>query len=66
MGNVEVQVTLDNQISGINNWATVNTVAFDGTETDPVAVNFNGIVSYLRFKFDADPADKITKILVRN
>jgi hypothetical protein len=66
VGNVEVQVTLDNQISGINNWATVNTVAFDGTETDPVAVNFNGIVSYLRFKFDADPTDKISKILVRN
>jgi hypothetical protein len=66
VGNVEVQVTLDNQISGLNNWATISTVTFDGTETEPVPVSFNGIVSYIRFKFDQDPTDKITKILVRN
>jgi hypothetical protein len=66
IGNVEVQVTLDNSLSGFNNWSTVSTVTFDGTETEPVPVNFNGVISYIRFKFDEDPTDKITKILVRN
>jgi hypothetical protein len=43
------------------------TVSFDGSsETEPVPVNFNGVYSYLRFRANADPADKITKILVRN
>ena len=37
-----------------------------GTETTPMPVNFNGVFSHLRFKTDANPADKITKVLVRN
>jgi hypothetical protein len=66
VGTVEVQATLDNQISGLNNWTTVSTLTFDGTESEPVPANFNGVFTYLRFKSSADPADKITKILVRN
>jgi len=66
VGDIEIQVTLDNQITGLNNWSTINTLTFDGTETEPVPVNFNGIVSFIRFKLDSDPTDKITKILVRN
>ena len=66
VGTVEVQATLDNQISGLNNWTTVSTLTFDGTESEPVPANFNGVFTYLRFKASADPADKITKILVRN
>ncbi len=66
IGTVEVQATLDNQISGLNNWTTVSTLTFDGTESEPVPANFNGVFTYLRFKASADPADKITKILVRN
>jgi hypothetical protein len=66
VGNIEVQVTLDNQITGQNNWTTVSTLVFDGTETEPVPLNLNGVFSYMRFKFDVDPNDKISKILIRN
>lgn len=66
VGTVEVQATLDNQITGINNWSTIGTLTFDGTETEPVPYNFNGVLSFLRFTFDADPNNTITKILVRN
>jgi len=66
VGNLEIQATLDNQITGMNNWATVSTITFDGSETEPVPASFNGVYSYLRFKATADPDNKITKILVRN
>tara|TARA_B110000503_G_C7077512_1_gene383615 strand:- start:3 stop:803 length:801 start_codon:yes stop_codon:yes gene_type:complete len=66
IGNVTVQATLDNQVSNETDWSNIASIAFDGTETEPVPVNFNGVFSFLRFKADADPADKITKILVRN
>ena len=68
-GDVTVQATLENVIDGNNSvdWADVETVSFDGSsETEPVSVNFNGVYTYLRFKTTADPADTITKILVRN
>lgn len=68
IGDVVVQVTLDNQISGpnSNDWADVATLTFTGSETEPKPVNFNGVFSYLRFKTTDDPANKISKILVRN
>ena len=66
VGDLEVQATLDNQLTGTNNWTTVSTLTFAGTETAPVPANFNGVYTYLRFKASADPTDKITKILIRN
>ena len=66
VGDVVVQATLDNQITGSTSWADVTTLTFTGSETEPTPVNFNGVFSYLRFKTDADPANTITKILVRN
>ena len=66
VGDVILQATLDNQISNGTLWADVNTLTFDGTETDPSPVNFSGVFSHLRFKTTADPANKISKILVRN
>ena len=66
IGNIHVQATLDNQITGQNNWTTLQTITFDGTETQPVPANFNGVFTYIRFEADANPTDKITKILVRN
>ena len=66
IGNLEIQATLENQITEFTNWATVDTVTFTGNETEPVAVNFNGVFSFVRFKLDTDPTDKVTKILVRN
>ena len=66
VGNLEIQATLDNQVTGLNNWTTVSTLTFDGSETEPVPASFNGVYTYLRFKASADPDSKITKILVRN
>ena len=66
IGNIVIQATLDNQIIGGTNWADVSSVAFTGTETEPTPINFNGVFSHLRFKATADPANKISKVLVRN
>lgn len=66
-GRVRVQATLDNQIIGEQNvdWTDVATVDIaDSLEPEPV--NFYGVFSYVRFVAEADPADKISKILVRN
>jgi hypothetical protein len=66
VGNVIVQGTLDTQVTMNTFWADIATLNFDGTETEPVPINFNGVFSFLRFKTDASPADTITKVLVRN
>ena len=65
-GDVVVQATLDNQVDESAYWADVATVTLSGAETEPTPVNFNGVYSHLRFKTLANPADTITKILVRN
>jgi len=64
-GNVTIQATLENQIGNNTNWADITTVSL-AAEAEPVPVNFNGVFSYLRFKTSANPANKISKILVRN
>ena len=66
VGNITVQGTLENQVTLNTFWADIDTLTFDGTETEPTPVNFNGVYSFLRFKTDATPADTVTKILVRN
>lgn len=66
VGNIDIQVTLQDQITGQTQWATLDTIVFNGTETEPVLRNFNGVFSYIRFRADADPAGTITKILLRN
>ena len=65
VGDVTVQVTLDNAIGASTPWADVATVSMNN-ETAPVPVNFTGVFNYVRFQTSADPADKITKVLVRN
>ena len=65
-GDVVVQATLDNSVTDSSSWADVTTVTFTGSETEPTPVNFNGVFSHLRFKATANPANTITKILVRN
>ena len=64
-GDIEIQTTLDNQVSDGTDWATVKTMTLDGTETTPVADNFNGVFSYIRFRTTVNPSS-ITKILLRN
>jgi len=66
VGDIIVQATLDNQIVDGTDWADVSTITFTGSETEPTPINFNGVFSYLRFKATADPANKISKVLVRN
>ena len=66
IGNLYVQATLDNQVTGTTQWADIATMQLGGSETTPTPVNFNGVFSHIRFKATANPADKITKVLVRN
>jgi len=65
VGNVTVQSTLENQVTGTTVWADVATLSFTGTETEPKPVNFNGMFTYIRFMANSDPSS-IDKILVRN
>lgn len=64
-GDVIVQGTLENQVDPNTTWANIATLSIDNA-TEPAYANFNGVFSFLRIKTTADPADKITKILVRN
>jgi len=64
-GDVVVQGTLENQVTPNTVWADLTTLTA-ANETAPIYANFNGVFSYLRVKTTVDPADKITKILVRN
>lgn len=66
VGDVTIQGTLDNQLTGQTIWADLETVTFTGLETTPIPINFYGVLNYVRFVVDSNPADKITKILVRN
>jgi len=67
VGNLTVQVSISNQTDqSLYEWSDLETLSFTGTETEPVAYNFNGVYNYLRFKSSVSPTDKITKILVRN
>jgi len=66
IGNVTVQGTLENQVTNATNWADLSTLTFTGSETEPKPINFNGVFSHLRVSASANPADKVTKILVRN
>ena len=66
IGNVIVQATLDDQIEEGTDWADISTLTFIGTETEPTPVNFNGVFSHLRFSVNNDPANKISKVLIRN
>ena len=66
IGDIIVQATLDNQVTGTTQWADIATMQLGGSETTPTPINFNGVFSHIRFKATANPADKITKVLVRN
>lgn len=65
-GDIIIQGTLENQITLNTFWADITTLSFTGNETEPVPTNFNGVYNYFRIKATSSPADKITKILVRN
>jgi hypothetical protein len=66
IGTVTVEATLDDAITDSTTWAVIDTLTFTGSETQPAPINFNGVLGNVRFKTSANPADKISKILVRN
>lgn len=65
VGDVEIEASLANQITNSMPWTKVATVTLNN-ETMPVDVNFNGVYSYVRFRTTTNPANKISKILLRN
>jgi len=68
IGTVDIECSLNNALddSETVRWSRVAQLTFDGTETEPVPVNYYGVFNYTRFRTSANPADTITKILVRN
>lgn len=66
IGDLVLQATLDPVANESTSWATIATHTFTGSETAPVPLNFNGVFTHLRFSTTSDPADTITKILIRN
>lgn len=66
VGSVTVQATLENNVTESTEWADLATLNFDGTEAEPVPVNYYGVLSHVRFKTDANPDGTISKILVRS
>ena len=66
VGKIIVECSLNNSLDGNESWSNVAEIDCDGTETDPVPLNYFGVFNYTRFKTSANPIDTITKILVRN
>ena len=66
IGTVTIQATLDDAITDSTTWADIDTLTFTGSETQPMPVNFTGVLGNVRFTTSANPTDKISKILVRN
>lgn len=65
IGNLELKGTLDTSSSSTD-WALLDTITFDGSESEPVYGNFFGVFNYIQFAADANPANKLTKILIKN
>lgn len=66
VGDIIVEATLDNQVTDNTYWASVASIRFDGTETEPAPVNFNGVFSHIRIRTTSSPSDTISKVLIRN
>jgi hypothetical protein len=64
-GTVTVQGTLENTITNETIWADLSVLTLD-QETEPFAANVFGTLTYLRFVMNADPANLISKIVIRN
>jgi hypothetical protein len=64
-GTINIEVTLENQVTGTTDWASVGSLVFTGDETEPTPFNFTGVFNFLRFTTEDNPSS-ISKILVRN
>ena len=65
-GDIVVEATLDNELSDATGWCILDTITTTGSETEPLPVSYYGVFTHTRFRVTANPADTITKILVRN
>lgn len=65
VGDVVVQGTLENQTGQGTGWADLATVSINNA-TEPTYINFNGVFSFIRIKVNSNPANTITKVLIRN
>lgn len=65
-GTVEVEATLDNQVTNLTNWGKIGDLELASTDQEPLSLNSTGMYSYFRFKFAQDPRELVTKILIRN
>ena len=63
-GDVLIQATLDNTVSGSTYWGTVGTLALSNPST-PKYINFNGVYNHLRVQYTKTNGT-IDKVLVRN
>jgi hypothetical protein len=64
-GDVDIQGTLDNQVTNGTPWGTIATVSL-ANETQPKYVNFNGVYSHLRIAYTTPGSGTLDKVLVRN
>lgn len=67
-GTFTIQATLENQVTGTTQWTDVASLAVS-QPSEPKYVNFNGVFSHLRVKYERDENDStgtVDKILIRN
>ncbi len=64
-GKVTIQGTLENNVSGLTVWADIYSTNLQ-SPTQPQFVNFNGVFSYIRAKYENKVSGTIDKILVKN
>ena len=60
-----IEATLDNQITGTTVWGDVATLTLDNP-TQPQYVNFNGVFSHLRARYQNVVSGTIDQVLIKN
>ena len=64
-GEVFIEATLENQVSGATRWGQVATLNLDNP-TEPQYVNFNGVFSHLRARYQNQISGTIDQVLIKN
>ena len=64
-GVVAIDATLDNIVSGATKWGQVATLSLDNP-TQPQYVNFNGVFSHLRARYQNKVSGTIDQVLIKN
>ena len=60
-----IEATLENQVSGATRWGQVATLNLDNP-TEPQYVNFNGVFSHLRARYQNQISGTIDQVLIKN